>query len=169
MTFLIIKLVATAQEGMEDLEMKIADGLCAWLCLTLCDPLDCSPPGSSVHGKNSGGGFHALHVIFLTQGLNLGLLHCRQILYLLSHQRSPGMKISRTQISSTYFREGRREGGKEGGRERIWNKKKKRNDRLTESFKGQVFGQFGGFQIPSIRKAPVPFPSNCHNTEPCGE
>ena len=22
----------------------------AQLCLTLCDPLDCSPPGSSVHG-----------------------------------------------------------------------------------------------------------------------
>ena len=24
--------------------------LVAWLCLTLCDPMDCSPPGSSVHG-----------------------------------------------------------------------------------------------------------------------
>jgi len=24
--------------------------LVAWSCLTLCDPLDCSPPGSSVHG-----------------------------------------------------------------------------------------------------------------------
>ena len=22
------------------------------LCLTLCDPLDCSPPGSSVHGDS---------------------------------------------------------------------------------------------------------------------
>ena len=33
-------------------------------CLTLCDPIDCSPPGSSVHGdspgKNAGVGFHAL-------------------------------------------------------------------------------------------------------------
>ena len=33
-------------------------------CLTLCDPLDCSPPGSSVHrlspGKNTGVGCHAL-------------------------------------------------------------------------------------------------------------
>ena len=27
--------------------------------------------------------------IFPTQGLNLGFLHCRQILYLLSHQGSP--------------------------------------------------------------------------------
>ena len=24
--------------------------VCAQLCLTLCDPMDCSPPGSSVHG-----------------------------------------------------------------------------------------------------------------------
>ena len=30
-----------------------------------------------------------LQGIFLTQGLNLGLLHCRQILYCLSHQGSP--------------------------------------------------------------------------------
>ena len=28
--------------------------------------------------------------IFLTQGLNHGLLHCREILYRLSHQVSPG-------------------------------------------------------------------------------
>ena len=24
--------------------------LVTWSCLTLCDPVDCSPPGSSVHG-----------------------------------------------------------------------------------------------------------------------
>ena len=31
-------------------------------CPTLCDPMDCSPPGSSVHspGKNTGVGCHAL-------------------------------------------------------------------------------------------------------------
>ena len=35
-------------------------------------------------------GFHSLHQkIFPTQGLNLGLLHCRQILYHLSHQGRP--------------------------------------------------------------------------------
>ena len=55
--------------------------------------MDCSPPGFSVHGspgKNTGVGSHSLlQVVFLTQGLNLGLLHCRQILYSLSHQRSP--------------------------------------------------------------------------------
>ena len=43
--------------------------------------------GSSV--KNTGVGSHSLlQGIFLTQGSNLGLLHCRQILYCLSHQGS---------------------------------------------------------------------------------
>ena len=38
-------------------------------------------------GKNSGVGCHfLLQEIFPTQGLNLGLLHCRQLLYHLSHQ-----------------------------------------------------------------------------------
>ena len=36
-------------------------------CLTLCNPMDCSLPGSFVHG--------------ILQGLNPGFLHCRQILY----------------------------------------------------------------------------------------
>ena len=40
--------------------------------------------------KNTGVGSHSLlQRIFLTQGSNLGLLHCRQILYSLSHQGSP--------------------------------------------------------------------------------
>ena len=38
-------------------------------------------------GKNTGVGSHSLHQgILLTQGLNLGLLHYRQILYCLSNQ-----------------------------------------------------------------------------------
>ena len=41
-------------------------------------------------GQNTGvGGHFLLQWIFQTQGLNPGLLHCRQILYLLSHDRSP--------------------------------------------------------------------------------
>ena len=57
-------------------------------CLTLCDPVDCSPPGSSVHrdcpGKNTEVGCHAfLQGIFPTQGSNPGLLYCRWILYCL--------------------------------------------------------------------------------------
>ena len=43
-------------------------------------------------GKNTGVGCHALlHGIFPTQGSNPGLPHCRQILYCLSHQGSPGI------------------------------------------------------------------------------
>ena len=37
--------------------------------------------------------------IFLTQELNLGLLHCRQILYHLKHQRSP---LAFTQINRNF-------------------------------------------------------------------
>ena len=41
-------------------------------------------------GKNTGLGCHVLlQGLFLTQGSNLGLLHCRWILYCLSHQGSP--------------------------------------------------------------------------------
>ena len=63
-------------------------------CPTLCDPMDCSLPGSSVHvdspGKNTQVGCHAfLQGIFPTQGSNLGLPHCRWILYHLSQQGSP--------------------------------------------------------------------------------
>ena len=58
-------------------------------CPILWDPMDCSPPGSSVlgasPGKNTGVGCHALlQGIFPTEGSNLcllHLLHCRQILY----------------------------------------------------------------------------------------
>ena len=67
-------------------------------CPTLCNPGDRSPPGSSVHGdspgKNTGMGCHAfLQRIFPTQGLKPGLPPCRQILYQLSHQGSPRLKV----------------------------------------------------------------------------
>ena len=129
----------------------------AQLCPTLCDPMDCSPPVSSVHGifqarvvewvaisfsrgssqprdwtqvssivgrcftlwttrevlkkiskrkslscvslfvtpwtspgQNTGmSSLSLLQEIFSTQGLNPGLLHCRQILYQLSQKGSP--------------------------------------------------------------------------------
>ena len=69
-------------------------GLVTQSCPALFDPMDCSPPGSSIHGdspgKNTGVGCHALlQGIFPAQGLNPGLPHCRQILYCLSHQGSP--------------------------------------------------------------------------------
>ena len=47
-------------------------------------------------GKNTRVGCHALiQGIFLTQGSNLDLPHCRQILYHLSHQGSPPLKEGR--------------------------------------------------------------------------
>ena len=61
--------------------------------LTLWEPIDCSPPGSSVHGdspgKSTGVGCHALlQVILPTRGSNPGLPHCRWILNCLNYQRS---------------------------------------------------------------------------------
>jgi len=51
-------------------------------------------------GKNIGVGSHSLlQGIFPTQGSNPGLLHCRQILYHLSHQGSP--RFTAVQLSST--------------------------------------------------------------------
>ena len=63
-----------------------------WLCLvvqsypSLCNPVDCSPPGSSVPGDSPGKttreGRHALSQgIFPTQEPNPGLQRCRWILY----------------------------------------------------------------------------------------
>ena len=58
-------------------------------CPILCDPMDYSLPGSSVHGIFQAVDSHSLvQGIFLTQGSNLSLLHCRQILYCMSHQGS---------------------------------------------------------------------------------
>jgi len=66
--------------------------------------MDCSLSGSSVHGdspgKNTEVDNHALlQGTFPTQELNPGLLHCRQILYHLSHQdRPPGNPTRKIRI-----------------------------------------------------------------------
>ena len=62
----------------------------------LCDPMDCSLPGSSVHGifqarvleLGRGDCYFLLQEIFPTQGSNPSLPPCRQTLYRLSHQGS---------------------------------------------------------------------------------
>ena len=59
--------------------------------LTFCDPMDYRPSrllcSWNSPGKNTRVGSHSLlQRIFPTQGSNLGLSHCRQILYHLSHQ-----------------------------------------------------------------------------------
>ena len=66
-------------------QTSIAFSSVAQLCPTLCDSM-----GYTVHGilpgQNTGVGILSLlQGIFPTQGFNLGLLHCRQILYQLSH------------------------------------------------------------------------------------
>ena len=67
--------------------------LFAQSCWTLCDPTDCSPPGSSVHGDSPGQNIQVgcralLQGIFPTQGWNPGLPRCRWILYHLIHKGS---------------------------------------------------------------------------------
>ena len=68
--------------------------LVAQWCPTLWDPMDCNLPGSSVQGILQARILEWVTIpfsrrIFPTQGLNQGLLHCRQIFYHLSHQESP--------------------------------------------------------------------------------
>ena len=83
--------------------------LCAMLCWvaqsrpTLHDPMDCSPPGSSVHGdspgKNTGMSCHGLlQGIFPTQGPSPGLPHRRRILHHLSHQGSPSTTAASSKL-----------------------------------------------------------------------
>ena len=67
-----------------DHEVKVAQS-----CLTLRDPHGLYSPWNSP-GQNTGmGSLSLLQRIFPIQGLNWGLLHCRQILYQLSYQGSP--------------------------------------------------------------------------------
>ena len=68
--------------------MKVAQ-----LCPTLCDPKDCSPPGSSVYRILQS---RVLEWVAMPSPghlpdarTNLGLPHCRPILHCLNHQVSP--------------------------------------------------------------------------------
>ena len=67
------------------ISMDDDDGLVAQSCLTLVTPWTVAhqvPLVIGFSGKNTGVGCHfLLQGIFLTQGSNPGLLHCRQILY----------------------------------------------------------------------------------------
>ena len=87
-------LMAESEEELKSLLMKVkSEGEVAQSCPTLCDPMDCSPPGSSARGIFQARVLECIviafsRVIFPTQGSNLGLLHCRQILYCLNHQEA---------------------------------------------------------------------------------
>jgi len=87
-------------------ELTLEEGICIFVCvcvcvcvwvhalvtqsyLNLCDPMNCNLPGSSVNGIFQARILEWVDIPFLSQGLNLGLLHCRKILYHLSHEGSP--------------------------------------------------------------------------------
>ena len=68
--------------------------LVAQLCPTLCDPMNCSLPGSCIHGILQARILEQVAMpssrgIFPTQGQNSDLMRCRQILYCMSHKGSP--------------------------------------------------------------------------------
>ena len=93
----MVVVVGTLWRDVEEVVLLVMKGIsesgealsvCAVLCFvaqscpTLCKPVGCSLPGSSIHGdspgKNTAVGYHApLQGIFPTQGWNPGVLHCR--------------------------------------------------------------------------------------------
>ena len=79
---------------------KVPDrGCCVTsLCPTLCDPVDCSPPGSAVHGIFQARILEWVAIsspgnLFLTQGWNPCLLHWQVDSLWLSHQGSQGLHL----------------------------------------------------------------------------
>ena len=71
----------------KDLKVKIAQS-----CPTLCDPMDYTSPWNSPDQNTGVGSLSLLQGIFLTQGSNPGLPHCKRILYQLSQKESPYKK-----------------------------------------------------------------------------
>ena len=85
------QLILTIFQKSESVSRLVVSWLCNPMAIASQTPL-C--PWNSP-GKNTGVGSHSLlRGIFLTQGLNLGLLHCRQILYHLSHQSWPPYSLT---------------------------------------------------------------------------
>ena len=69
-------------------------GIKPWSPALQVDSFLSEPPGKP---RNPGvGSLFLLQGIFLTQESNQGLLHCRQILYQLSHKGSPVERVKRT-------------------------------------------------------------------------
>ena len=80
---------------------KVPDRGCCWvtsLCPTLCDPVDCSPPGSAIHGIFQARILEWVAIsspgnLFLTQGRNPCLLHWQVDSLWLSRQGSQGLRL----------------------------------------------------------------------------
>ena len=91
--------VAQSQTRLKQLSSsswQVKESEVAQSCPTLCNTMDCSPPGSSVRVILQA---RILEWVALSssrrssdQGLNLCLPHCRQTVYHLSHQGSPLIK-----------------------------------------------------------------------------
>ena len=76
-------------------------GLVAKLYLILCNLMDCSLPGSSVHGLFQARTLERVAISFSSGSSYLGLLHCRQILYHLKSQGSPSVQFSHSVVSDS--------------------------------------------------------------------
>ena len=78
----------TFKERLSESESEVAQS-----CPTLRNPMDCSPPGSSIRGILQARILEWIAIllqgIFPSLESNPGLPHCRQIFYQLSHQGSP--------------------------------------------------------------------------------
>ena len=67
-------------------------------CPPLCDPMDSSPPGSSVLRILQARILEWVAIPFFRES-NPALLHCRQIFYHLSHQGSPFISFSSSNVT----------------------------------------------------------------------
>ena len=90
---------------------EVSLGVCVYLCMLShdlsCDPMDCSPPGSSVHGV-----FQAVTLewvaislsrgIFPTQGSNPHLLHSQADSLPLPHQGIPPVSLQDVIFNSAW-------------------------------------------------------------------
>ena len=76
-------------------------------CVRLCNPMDCSLPGFSVHGIFQARVLEWVAISFSRgssgpRDSNPGLLHCRQTLYPLSHKKAHE-SLNKTLNCYTYF------------------------------------------------------------------
>ena len=87
---------------------KESESEVAQSCLTLCNPMDCSLPDSSIRGILQARILEWVAISFSRgsfppRDLNPGLPRCRQTLYHLSHQGSPKKGVRSVSVPSFSF------------------------------------------------------------------
>ena len=91
----LVRISTTEVRWKSDLQVdSLSNVLVAQSYLTLCDAMDCSPPGSSVHGILQARILQWVAMSFSkgssrSRESSLGLPHCRQMLYCPSYPGSP--------------------------------------------------------------------------------